>query len=110
MYTPIAFAFAILTPAQASADPIQLWNEAALQSIRAEKTPPPIAARQLAILHIAMFDAANAVNRGYTSFEVETKVTADATEAVAASHHRDSAWVSPGSTAQPGASIQKAGI
>ncbi len=65
-------AISTFTPAQsATDDPILAWNEATLQSIKAEKTPPPIAARQLAILHIAMFDAVNSIARRYKPFEVD---------------------------------------
>jgi PAP2 superfamily len=48
------------------------WNEAALQSIKAAKTPPPLAARHLAILHVAMVDAVTGVRHTCRPFEVET--------------------------------------
>jgi len=89
MHTTIVLSFALLSPGQSSADPIQTWNEAALQSIRAEKTPPPIAARQLAILHIAMFDAANSVQRKYAPFEVDVRAPEGSeTAAASAAAHR----------------------
>jgi hypothetical protein len=42
-------------------DLVLVWNEQALDAIRAEKTPPPVAARQLAMLHAAIFDTINVI-------------------------------------------------
>jgi hypothetical protein len=84
MHNTIFISLALLSPAQAAHEPVQAWNEAALQAIRAEKTPPPIAARQLAVLHIAMFDAANSVRQKYAPFEVDIQAP-DASEIAAAS-------------------------
>lgn len=43
-------------------DLVSRWNEAALEAIKAERTPPPLAARNLAIVHVAMYDAMNTLN------------------------------------------------
>jgi len=85
-----------------SAEIIQHWNEAALLSIKAEKTPPPLAVRQLAILHIAVFDAVNSVGRKFQSFEVETSITRKTSEeaAAAAAGHRVLSSFYPGRTKQ----------
>jgi membrane-associated phospholipid phosphatase len=64
-------AAAPLTPAQpgrAGADPVLAWNQEALAAVRAERTPPPQAARHLALLHAAVCDAVNAVGRGHRHF------------------------------------------
>src|SRR5687767_1038232 len=42
-------------------DVVLQWNEVALQAIRADKTPPPLAARNLAIVHLAIYDAVNSI-------------------------------------------------
>ncbi len=44
-------------PAAARDNVVLVWNQAALQAIQAARTPPPIAARALAIAHTCMFDA-----------------------------------------------------
>src|SRR5688572_4632317 len=44
------------------------WNQAALAAVRAEKTPPPVAARTLAILHAAVYDAVALADGGYQPF------------------------------------------
>jgi hypothetical protein len=67
----------VLLPDTSVGDDVVLrWNEAALQSIKAAKTPPPQAARYLAILHVAMVDAVAGVRHACRPFEVE--VTAPA--------------------------------
>ncbi len=52
-------------------DIVLLWNEAALNAIKLERTPPPVAARNLAILHISIYDAVNSVARTHRSFHVQ---------------------------------------
>jgi hypothetical protein len=87
MYTSLLFSvgMAAFSPAQATAaDPVLAWNEAALQSIKAEKTPPPVAARQLAILHIAIYDSVNSIRREYKPFEIDRNAPAGRSEEAAA--------------------------
>ncbi len=45
------------TPGAVRDNAVLRWNQAALQAIQAARTPPPIAARALAIAHTCMFDA-----------------------------------------------------
>src|SRR5262245_44155777 len=67
-------------------DMVLRWNEAALDAIRAERTPPPMAARNLAIMHLAVFDAVNAIGRQYRPYAVDAIPEAGASpEAAAAS-------------------------
>lgn len=50
-------------------DPIVAWNELALDAIRSARTPPPLAARHLAMLHAAIFDTVNAIDgQPYTPY------------------------------------------
>jgi membrane-associated phospholipid phosphatase len=51
-------------------DVILDWNATLLNIIQAVDTPPPAAARNQAILHTAMFDAVNAIERRYGNFIV----------------------------------------
>ncbi len=51
-----------------SADAVIQWNNLALDAIRAEKTAPPIAARNLAILHTAIYDSVNAIDRTHAFY------------------------------------------
>jgi hypothetical protein len=56
------------TGAAARPDMVLQWNSLALQLIRVEKTPPPMAARNLAILHVAIYDAVNGIVRTHQPF------------------------------------------
>jgi membrane-associated phospholipid phosphatase len=51
-------------------DVIVDWNAVLLNAIQAVETSPPIAARNQAIVHAAMFDAVNGIERRYTNFLV----------------------------------------
>ncbi len=54
-------------------DVVLYWNEAALNAIKTERTPPPLAARNLAILHAAIYDAVNALDGRHRPFRVTVR-------------------------------------
>src|SRR5213593_5305630 len=66
-------------------DVVTDWNAAALDLIRANRTPPPIASRALAILHAAIYDAVNGISRTHEAYLVQSKVPASASKEAAAS-------------------------
>ena len=66
-------------------DAVLTWNQAALEAIKEERTPPPVAARNLAVLHAAVYDAVNAVDRTHTVYHVEAAAPAGASMEAAAS-------------------------
>jgi membrane-associated phospholipid phosphatase len=71
-------------------DMVLRWNEVALDTIRAERTPPPMAARNLAIVHVAIYDAVNAVLRTHQYYAVNAIPDAGASPeaaAAAAAYH-----------------------
>jgi hypothetical protein len=79
----------IAAPAPASDDAVLRWNEVHLQAIRAGQTPPPLAARNLAIMHAAIYDAVNAILRTHQPYRVAASPTRPASPeaaAVAAAH------------------------
>jgi hypothetical protein len=73
----------------AHADVVTDWNETALLAIKTDETPPPPAARALAILHTAMYDAVNGISRTHAPYLVRgqpgAKASAEAA-ALAAAH------------------------
>src|SRR5262245_533678 len=71
-------------------DSVVRWNEAALGGVRADRTPPPVAARNLALFHVAVYDAVNSVMRSHEPFLIRVVVDtpADAEAAAAAAAHR----------------------
>src|SRR5436309_1137204 len=69
----------------AHADVVTDWNTAALDAIRAGHTPPPIASRSLAILHVSIYDAVNGIARTHEPYLVQSAVPASASREAAAS-------------------------
>jgi hypothetical protein len=72
----------------AHADVISDWNAKA-QAIQVEKQlPPSVAAREMAILHVVMFEAVNAIDRRYAAYQLklaaEPGFSKEATAAAAA--------------------------
>jgi hypothetical protein len=66
-----------------ASDPVVEWNSILLDSIRVQKTSPPYAARNMAIVHIAIFDAVNAIDGGYQGYATKRNGPKDASEAAA---------------------------
>src|SRR5438132_2022885 len=76
---------AFLIGTVAHADVVTEWNNAALAAIRAGHTPPPIASRSLAILHVSIYDAVNGIDRTHEPYLVQSEVPASASREAAAS-------------------------
>jgi hypothetical protein len=59
----------LLSAGAASADVVIDWNNHALDAIRVDRTAPPKAGRALAMAHVAVFDAVNAIaGRPFTPY------------------------------------------
>jgi PAP2 superfamily protein len=88
MRTPVnavaLFSLCLLN-SRAQADVVTDWNNAALNAIRAGRTPPPTASRALAILHASIYDAVNGIDRGREAYFVGGIVPASASREAAAS-------------------------
>ncbi len=83
-------------------DVIAEWNAELLEAVRETtapastvpglliKPPPPLVAKQLAMVHVAMFDAINAINPQFESFALQISAQTGASEiaAAAAAAHR----------------------
>jgi len=76
---------ALLIGTLAHADVVTEWNSAALDAIRAGHTPPPIASRSLAIVHVSIYDAVNGITRTHEPYLVQSAVPASASRVAAAS-------------------------
>jgi hypothetical protein len=61
----------------AFADVVLDWNEAGARAIAAERIGPPEGARIMAMMHVAMYNAINAVERRYGSYRFEGPGNAD---------------------------------
>ncbi|MFO0968186.1 MAG: hypothetical protein U0793_21735 [Gemmataceae bacterium] len=60
-------------PADRPPDMVLRWNRIALDAIRAERTPPPLASRNLALLHVAFYEAVNAIDRGHEPYMIDVR-------------------------------------
>lgn len=60
------------------------WNQVSLQAIQATKTAPPVAARDLAIVHTAIYDAVNAILKFGKSYHATIKAPKGASAEAAA--------------------------
>jgi len=56
----------------AMAEQVRDWNQLALQLVSGTSTPPPRAARNLAIMSTAVYDSVNAIDRASTPFLINT--------------------------------------
>jgi hypothetical protein len=79
MIAPL-FLAALTLPAQDAPPPpkrdvVVLFNDASLQAIRTAHTPPPAAARHLAMVHIAIHDAVAAVEPRYHAYRFTARLT-----------------------------------
>lgn len=58
-------------------DAVLRWNDEALDVIRREKTPPPLAARALALMHTAIFDSVNTIHQTHEPYRVRLRAVAE---------------------------------
>jgi len=80
----IAVGLLLLTSGAAGADALHDWNKVLLDAVRTDRTAPPRAARAMALVHVAIFDAVNGVLRGYTPYLVTGTAPAGASADAAA--------------------------
>src|SRR6185295_2126370 len=70
--------------APAGADVVLDWNGVLLAAIRVDKTPPPKASRDMAIVNVSIFDAVNGILGGFTPYHVTTAAPGGASPEAAA--------------------------
>ena len=73
-----------------SGDMVMQWNDILLDAVRTASTPPPAAARIMAIVHAAVYDSVNALTRTHEVYLVDALAHPRASKeaAVAAAAHR----------------------
>src|SRR5262245_48265932 len=62
---PLALVWSCVATAAMSADAISDWNERTVAFVTTRRAPPPQAERVMAMVHVAMFDAVNSIERRY---------------------------------------------
>lgn len=63
----------LLAPLAARADVVTDWNMTAIRAAQASGQPNPMFARNMAMVHAAIYDAINAIDRRHTAYAVDTK-------------------------------------
>ncbi|MEG4986494.1 phosphatase PAP2 family protein [Microcoleus sp. BR0-C5] len=75
---------------QLSGNPVIEWNGVMLNAVRTSNTPPPLASRNMAMVHAAIYDAVNSISKKYSPYQVNIDAPAgtSAEAATAAAAHR----------------------
>lgn len=81
---PHATVCLLLAASTFAQDAILDWNVTALAAIRTAGTPPPAAARMLAMLHVSMFDAVNGLEPRYQQYTTHAQAPRNASASAAA--------------------------
>ncbi len=79
-----ACAAILLFPCVCLADTVLDWNEVALARVVAARQGPPDGARSMAMVHLAMFEAINAVEQRYAPYAFKTRAPAGTSPEAAA--------------------------
>ncbi len=79
-----ATAAGLAAPCFAGTDLVLVWNRVALDTIRETSTNPPMATRALAMMHVAIYDCVNAIDRAHAPYYVEIDPPANTSREAAA--------------------------
>ena len=71
LLTTIGFAFSCLSPISANADAVTDWNIIAIQATETAGLPPPPQTRAMAMVHAAIYDTLNNVQRRHAIYAIE---------------------------------------
>jgi hypothetical protein len=74
----------LLLPSVATADAVLDWNEVALARVVGARQSPPDGARTMAMVHVAMFEAVNAVEHRYAPYAFKGRAPAGTSSEAAA--------------------------
>jgi hypothetical protein len=81
----VVLALMLIAPVPVVANVITDWDEKALNFVQPGTTfPPPTAARTIAILHVAMFDAVNSIEPHYKPYKVQLSASPNTSKDAAA--------------------------
>ncbi len=95
-----AAAILLLLSQSAAADVVSDWNEKAVTFTLERKLGPPPAERVIAMVHVAMFDAVNSIERRYRPYLVQLPATPIASKEAAAATAAGSVLAAANATTQ----------
>src|SRR5215510_14939776 len=65
----LAFFACILVAKARAEDPIAAWNEITERAVKSAGHPPPVASLDFAIVHLAIYDAVESIDRRYDPYQ-----------------------------------------
>ncbi|MEG4959886.1 MULTISPECIES: chemotaxis protein CheB [unclassified Microcoleus] len=91
-----------------SGNPVTDWNTTLLDAVRTASTAPPLASRNMAMVHAAIYDSVNSISKKYSPYRVSIDAPAGASEeaATAAAAHRTLVSLYPAQAGKFDAALQ----
>ena len=91
-----------------SGNPVTEWNGTMLDAVRTANTAPPVASRNMAIVHAAIYDSVNSISKKYSPYRVsiDAPAGASAEAATAAAAHRTLVSLYPAQASKFDAALQ----
>ncbi|AFZ06919.1 phosphoesterase PA-phosphatase related protein [Oscillatoria nigro-viridis PCC 7112] len=93
---------------QISGNAVLDWNTTLLDAVRTASTAPPLASRNMAMVHAAIYDSVNSISKKYSPYRVSIDAPAGASEeaATAAAAHRTLVSLYPAQAGKFDAALQ----
>src|SRR4028118_1586119 len=91
-----------------SGNPVTDWNTTLLDAVRTANSAPPLAGRNMAMVHAAIYDSVNSISKKYSPYRVSIDAPAGASEeaATAAAAHRTLVSLYPAQAGKFDAALQ----
>jgi hypothetical protein len=91
----LSISAALCVAGTAHADVVTDWNATAVTAVQALGPGTPVQSRALAIVHLAMFDALNAIDRRYQSYAEPLQAPPGFAGGRRGRRHHNSLWMIP---------------
>src|SRR4028118_723842 len=94
--------------AHRSGNPVTDWNTTLLDAVRTASSPPPLAPRNMAMVHAAIYDSVNSISKKYSPYRVSIDAPAGTSQeaATAAAAHRTLVSLYPAQAGKFDAALQ----
>ena len=91
-----------------SGNPVTEWNTILLDAVRTASSAPPLASRNMAMVHAAIYDSVNSISKKYSPYRVsiDAPAGASAEAATAAAAHRTLVGLYPAQAGKFDAALQ----
>jgi hypothetical protein len=91
-----------------SGNPVTDWNTTLLDAVRTASSAPPLASRNMAMVHAAIYDSVNSISKKYSPYRVSIEAPAGASEeaATAAAAYRTLVGLYPAQAGKFDAALQ----